>query len=120
MDDDKITVDEQLLNGPKTNKERLDIIKEQMINCICRKKKKKKATEFFIKFRDRNKNFIKVLMTNSHVLGIDIIKKDEENIFYYIYNNKSKKEEEHKMEDMNDRRRYVNGKPLLTLIFNYI
>ena len=22
------------------------------------------------------------------------------------------------MEDMNDRRRYVNGKPLLTLIFN--
>ena len=39
-------------------------------------------------------------------------------IFFIIYNNKSKKEEEHKMEDMNDRRRYVNGKPLLTLIFN--
>ena len=57
-------------------------------------------------------------MTNSHVLGIDIIKKDEENIFNYIYNYKSKKEEEHKKEDMNDRRRYVNGKPLLTLIFN--
>ena len=88
MDDDKITVDEQLLNGPKTNKEGLDIIKEQMINCICRIKKGKKATEFFIKFRDRNKNFIKVLMTNSHVLGIDIIKKDEENIFNYIYNYK--------------------------------
>ena len=37
-------------------------------------------------------------------------------IKYIIINKKN--EEEHKMEDMNDRRRYVNGKPLLTLIFN--
>jgi len=37
-------------------------------------------------------------------------------IFFIIYNNKSKKEEEHKMEDMNDRRRYVNEILGITII----
>ena len=37
-------------------------------------------------------------------------------IFFFFFNNKSKKEEEHKMEDMNDRRRYVNEILGITII----
>ena len=47
MDNDKITVDEQLLNGSKTNKEGIDIIKEQMINFHMSNKERKRGHRIF-------------------------------------------------------------------------
>ena len=93
----------------------MDKIKEQMINCICRIKIGKQGTGFFIKFKDRNNNFIKVLMTNYHILGIDILNKDNDRILYYIYNNKSK-EEDHTILDLKDRRKYFNEILDITII----
>ena len=73
------------------------VILSQMENCICKivKDNGQKGTGFFctIPFPDE-KNLLKVLITNNHVLNEDDIENDK--IIKFIIYNKEKKEEEEK------------------------
>ena len=103
QEEEDIVILEKCTKGPKASKEQLGKIEKQMVNSVCKiKKRDKNGTGFFVKFVDERNKEIGALIANSHILEKDDIENDDDFITYYL-NNK-----EYSIKNMKGRRRYIN------------